>query len=167
MPYTITQNGPSHATLRLWPHNTLAPRGFVVVIGLSALALALPMLALLGSPALWGLLPFAMAALAGLWIALQRNWRDRRITEEMRLTCDTVHLRHISPSGAAREWQAELPWVALTLTRSAGPVPQYLTLSGGGREVELGAFLTPQERLRLHDELHALLIRLKSHAGSN
>jgi hypothetical protein len=32
-------------------------------------------------------------------------------------------------------------------------VPNYLTLSGGGREVELGAFLTPVERIELKDRL--------------
>jgi len=36
-------------------------------------------------------------------------------------------------------------------------VPQYLTLSGGDRQVELGAFLTPQERLALKDMLERQL----------
>jgi len=37
-------------------------------------------------------------------------------------------------------------------------VPQYLTLRGdGAREVELGAFLMPEERMRLSEELQFLL----------
>jgi uncharacterized membrane protein len=36
-------------------------------------------------------------------------------------------------------------------------VPNYLTLSGGGREVELGAFLTPVERVELKDTLESAL----------
>ncbi len=164
MPYTLTQDSPSRASLRLWPHNTLAPRGFVLVIALSALALALPMLALLGSPAVWGLLPFAGLVLAGLWVALTRNWRDRRIVEQMQLDRDCVHLRHVSANGTVQEWHADLHWVSLTLTPRGGPVPQYLTLSGGGRVVELGTFLTPEERVALHDALSALLIQLRSSA---
>jgi len=162
MPYTLTQDSPTHASLRLWPHNTLAPRGFVLVIALSALALALPMLALLGSPALWGLLPFAGLVLAGLWFALQRNWRDRRVVEDMQISRDTVHLRHVTAKGVVQDWRADLHWVSVTMTPRGGPVPQYLTLSGGGRVVELGAFLTPDERVALYGALSALLIRLRS-----
>jgi uncharacterized membrane protein len=34
-----------------------------------------------------------------------------------------------------------------------GPVEHYLTLQGGPREVEIGAFLTVEERLALQREL--------------
>jgi uncharacterized membrane protein len=47
--------------------------------------------------------------------------------------------------------------VRLTVHKTGGPVPQYLTLKGNGREVELGAFLTEAERLTLADELNAAL----------
>lgn len=164
MPYTLTHDTPTNARLRLWPHNTLAPRGFALVIGFSATALALPMLALLGSPALWGLLPFAALVLWALWYALQRNWRDRRIVEEMRLSRSRIDLRHVAPDGRVQQWQADPHWVSLNLIPRGGPVPNYLTLTGGGREVELGVFLTPDERSALHDELSRLLIRLRSYS---
>ncbi len=40
-------------------------------------------------------------------------------------------------------------------------MPHYLTLKGEGREVELGAFLTEDERLRLADDLRERLARLR------
>jgi uncharacterized membrane protein len=40
-------------------------------------------------------------------------------------------------------------------------VPQYLTLSGNGREVEIGAFLSEEERLALYPELTAALARAR------
>jgi len=163
MPYTLTPDGPDW-DLRLWPHNALPARGFVVVIGASAVVLALPLLALLGQPALWGLLPFAGLALWGLWAALSRNRHDRSIHEQMHLSRSVLHLRRQDPDGRVREWQADPAWATLRLTPQGGPVPQYLTLTGGGREVELGAFLTPDERVALHADLSALLIRLKSYA---
>jgi uncharacterized membrane protein len=49
----------------------------------------------------------------------------------------------------------------LTLHASAGPVPQYLTMKGEGREVELGAFLTAEERRRLAAEITNVLRPLR------
>ena len=42
-----------------------------------------------------------------------------------------------------------------------GPVESYLTLTDGKREIELGAFLTPQERRHLHDDLLRRLANLR------
>jgi uncharacterized membrane protein len=36
------------------------------------------------------------------------------------------------------DWEANPYWVRVALHAKGGPVPNYLTLSGGGREVELG-----------------------------
>ena len=49
----------------------------------------------------------------------------------------------------------------MVLHPTAGPVPNYLTLQGGPREVELGAFLSEEERLALRDEVQAALVRLR------
>ncbi|WP_323035835.1 DUF2244 domain-containing protein [Pararhodobacter sp.] len=162
MPYVLTQDGPASAQLRIWPHNALAPRGFVVVISMTAATLAMPLIAVLGSPVLWGLLPFAALALWGLWFALDRNYRDRRILEEMDLSRAQVTLKRFNPRGPVQTWHADPHWIALNITAKGGPVEQYLTLTGGGREVELGAFLMPDERVKLADDLRQLLIRIKS-----
>ncbi|MCB1406900.1 MAG: DUF2244 domain-containing protein [Rhodobacteraceae bacterium] len=164
MPYTLNETQPNRVHLRLWPYNALAPRGYAMVIGMTAATLAMPLIAVLGSPALWGLLPFALLALWGLWYALDRNYRDRQILEEMTLSRSEVTLRRINPRGPVLDWHADPHWVAVRLTPRGGPVEHYLTLTGGGREVELGAFLTPQERQHLNDDLTQVLIRLKSYA---
>ena len=108
------------------------------------------------------MLPFAALALWGLYYALQRNWRDRQILEALDLSCAEIRLRRINPRGPEQTWQADPHWVTLSLQKQGGPVPNYLTLTGGGREVELGAFLTPAERITLQAEVSDLLIRLKS-----
>lgn len=165
MPYVLTRDdNPIRAHLRLWPHNALNPRGFAMVIGMTAATLAMPLIAVLGSKVLWGLLPFAAAALWGLWFALDRNWRDRRILEEMHLTRARVTLTRTNPRGPEQCWEADPHWIALRLIPRGGPVENYLTLTGGGRAVELGAFLMPVERLRLHDDLAEVLLRLKTYA---
>jgi uncharacterized membrane protein len=59
-------------------------------------------------------------------------------------------------------WESNLHWVTLDIHRHGGPVPDYLTLRGSGREVEIGAFLHEDERRVLHDEIARALTLAKS-----
>ena len=59
-----------------------------------------------------------------------------------------------------RRWHANPFWVRLRLLDDAR-VEKYLTLQGNGREIELGAFLSPGERETLYDALRAALARLR------
>ena len=45
--------------------------------------------------------------------------------------------------------------------RDTPRVEKYLTLRGNGREIELGAFLTPGERAALYREIRDALARLR------
>lgn len=130
-------------------------------IGGTAALIGVPLLAVLGSPVLWGLLPFLLATIAAVWWALERSYRDGEIVEDLALTADQITLVRHGPRGRRQDWQANPHWVRLTLHAKDGPVPDYLTLSGNGREVELGAFLTRSERVALRGELADRLTLLK------
>ena len=139
-------------------------RGFAGFIALTAGLVALPLLAVLGSPVLWGLLPFLVMAVGGLWLGLSRSYRDGETLEILRLWRDRIELSRHDPGRAPRRWSANPHWVRLRLRPGGGPVPDYLTLSGGGddrREVEIGAFLAPEERVALHGEILAALAALR------
>lgn len=148
--------------LHLEPNISMGPVGFVRVIGIAAFFLALPLLGVLGTPVLWGLLPFMGLALWGLWYALSRNRAERQILcEDLHLTHDEIALTRTNPRKTAQHWQANPYWVSVKLMEKGGPVENYLTLSGSGREVELGAFLSPEERAILHDDLTRVLRHLR------
>ncbi len=117
----------------------------------------LPVVALRGSPAAWAVLAFASVALAGVWTALRRSARDTDILEDLSIRSARVDLVRTGPDGRRQSWQANPHWVEVTLYPDTGPVPQYLTLRGNGREVELGAFLTAAERVALAAEVRAAL----------
>jgi uncharacterized membrane protein len=121
---------------------------------------ALPMLTVVGSPVLWGLLPFVLATMGALWAAIQLSYRTGAVVEELRLWPDRIELTRREPRRAVRRWEANPHWVRPTLHEAGGPVPNYLTLTGSGRTVEIGAFLSEDERLSLWAELPARLRRL-------
>lgn len=160
MPYEWLPPTPDTNQLHLWPHRSLTRGGFAGFIGATAVLIALPALSVIGSPVLWGLLPFFVLTVGGVWWAIRRNQRDREIIEDLTLTPATLSLTRHGPRGRRQDWQANPHWVQVTLHATGGPVPNYLTLRGGGREVELGAFLSEEERVtlgaELRDRLHSL-----------
>lgn len=115
--------------------------------------LCIPTLPLLGSPLLWGILPFLLLALWGIYFALNRNYRARQIVETLTLDGDAAHLTRQDPTGEVQEWTCKRYWTTITKYETDGPVPHYVTLRGMGREVEIGAFLSEDERVSLYDEL--------------
>lgn len=149
--------GAPRLRLRLTPHKSLTPEGFVWFIGVTAAMITVPLFSILGTAVFWALLPFIAAAVWAIWAALKRSWRDRDIWEEVLIWDDLIRLERHEPRRPTRDWEANPYWVRVTLHARGGPVPQYLTLAGGPREVELGAFLTPPERIGLKDTLERAL----------
>lgn len=146
----------------LYPYRSLTRRGFVIFIAVTSVTIAIPILPLIGTKALWGLLPFLVLAIAGMWFFLMRSYRDGHLIEELSLWPDMITLVRLNPRGPEaqrrQDWSANPYWVKINSHDQ--PVEHYLTLTGGPRDVELGAFLTPQERKELHamlaDQLRAL-----------
>ena len=163
MPYEWSSpSAAGPARLRLWPHRSLPMGGFATVILATAGMISLPLFSVLGTAGLWGLLPFLVAAVWGLWAALRRSYRDGTLVEELVLTERDLRLTRQAPGRTAQEWSANPYWVEVRLHPEGGPVENYLTLRGKGvREVEIGAFLTPEERRELDRELRSRLARLR------
>ena len=162
MPYEWTNHANTKA-LHLWPYRSLPRRGFVAFIGGTALLITVPLFAVLGSPVLWGLLPFLIIAVSGMYFALERSYRDGEIVETLTFEETRLHLSRHGPRGRHQEWEANPHWVRVEQHKKGGPVPEYITLSGGPREVELGAFLSEEERLALAPELRRALREHNDH----
>jgi len=152
--------GKPYGQLRLWPYRSLPPRGFVWFIGLTVALLCIPLFALLGTRHLWFLLPFLVAAVAAIWYFLMRSYKDGMILETMTIWSDHMELTRQNPRGKPQHWSANPYWVSVHMHPKSGPVDSYLTLRGGDREVELGAFLSVDERKALIGELRGVLARL-------
>ncbi|GIT92313.1 hypothetical protein JANAI62_27710 [Jannaschia pagri] len=149
-------------SLELWPHQSLTPGGFVTMIGATFAMLMVPLVGLLGTAVLWGVLPFELLVLGLLWFGLKRSWRDRDILERFEMTTDAVTLTRRDPDGSLRDWEANPYWMRVERHERVAGIEDYLTLEGGPRKVEIGAFLTPEERRQLERQLLNALGRVKS-----
>jgi uncharacterized membrane protein len=153
MPYRWTDEHDNTQSLELWPHRSLPPQGFALFFGITACMFAVPLSTVLGTAVLWYILPFIVGTVAFMWLMLKRNYRDGELCEVLTIAQDTVALIRHNPRRPDQSWQANPYWVRVELHETGGPVANYVTLSGSGREVEIGAFLSPEERETLYHDL--------------
>lgn len=147
------RDDPPLESFRIWPNRSLPFRGYVWVLVFTGVMLSIPLVPLLGSPVGWTLLPFLLAALGALAYFLRRNTTDGAAQwEELCIWPDLITVERHDPGQPPRFWRANPYWVEVTLQKDA-PLENYLTIKGEGRVIELGAFLSPEERLTLHGDL--------------
>jgi uncharacterized membrane protein len=164
MPYDIREDikDTQIKIIEVWPYNSLKPKGFVLFLGSTFVLICLPLFNVLGTTVFWGLLPFLLVAFMGVWFALRRSLNDRQVLEQLTLSQEEVALIRQDPTGEHKRWVCSPYWSKLKIYKTEGPVRNYITLTGNGREVELGAFLSEDERKTLYEELEQLLDRYKA-----
>ena len=164
MPYVIRDDikDTQIKIIEVWPYNSLKPKGFVLFLGSTFVLISLPLFNVMGTTVFWGLLPFLLVAFMGVWFALRQSLNDRQILEQLTLSKEEIALIRQNPTGEHKRWVCSPYWAKLKIYETEGPVANYLTLTGNGREVELAAFLTEDERKTLYDELEDLLDSYKA-----
>lgn len=165
-PDPFQRSDPPILRLVLWPNRSMSRPTGGWLLALLALGLAVPLVPLAGTKAAWGMLPFLLAALFALYLAFRRSYDDGRLREELRLWPDLITVERREPRGRVLRWHASPFWVRLRL-RDDARIEKYLTLEGGGREIELGAFLSPPEREDLYHQIGAALDRVRAGGPSS
>ena len=138
--------------LTLWPHRSIDRRYLPWIMVGATVALMIPIIPILGTKALYVLGAFALIDLALLYGMIGLTYRSGRAREIVRLWPDRLQIERIEPNGAVKCWEANPHWVKIELHQTRR-IKDYLVLSAAGRSVELGAFLTPEERRSLAERL--------------
>ncbi|MEM9717293.1 MAG: DUF2244 domain-containing protein [Pseudomonadota bacterium] len=144
----------------LWPHRSLSNEGFVTTILLLCMGFVVPLTAFFGTPIFWAVLPPIALAVWGLWYAIQRTNKDGSLTESLKIWPDMVAVYRKNPREQDQFWCAHPSFVRVNM-RQDTEIEHYVTLSGGNREIELGSFLTADERLKLFEELDRQIYQAK------
>jgi len=136
-------------------------QGFVWFMSATIALWTVPLLSVLGTSALWWMLPFVLLTIALLWLLIQRNYRDGELSEVLSIDGEDCHLHRENPRGPAQDWHCHTYWVSVQMHETNPRLPHYVTLRGGGREVEIGAFLSEDERVDLFRDLKSRIAAAK------
>ena len=96
-----------------------------------------------------------------LFFVGNKNFNDARLTEKLKIYSKTITLERKEPNNIVKKWSSNTYWTKVKIYNN-GPVESYLTLTGNGKEVELGSFLTPEERINLKKIIDKTLFKLSS-----
>jgi uncharacterized membrane protein len=168
--FTVSKNGPYDPTMSeptpqplfdavLYPHRSLSPRGFAILMAACA---GLPSLVGLwfATHGAWPVLPFFGCEIVLIWWAFHANNRDARSFETVRLTPEELTVERVRPSGHRSAHRFAPPhWLRIELA-SRPDGGNTLRLASHGRSIEVGRFLTPEERREFAGELRAAIARL-------
>ncbi len=146
-----------HRILRPYPSLSIQGQKWTLYLLLALLLILAPIVLMSGA---WLLFVFLLSPVLMLYAAFMRRNYDLRLYEEITITRDTLDLRHVRPSGQVLSFKSDLHWVKIELQKEGGPVEDYLTLRDQKRHVELGRFLSPEERVGLYRDLLALKAKL-------
>jgi uncharacterized membrane protein len=144
----------------LWPHRSLPPRGFrVLMLGLGLLSLA----AGIGfvSVGAWPICGFFGLDVALLYLAFRISYRSARQRETLRLADDQFTVERVGVYGERRQWRFQPFWLRVVLEERPNQSNR-LSLASHGKSLVIGDFLAPPLRRELAANLREVLARWRA-----
>jgi uncharacterized membrane protein len=159
-PPTERRGSPVFFDAVLYPHRSLPPQGFMVLmLVLSVVSFAAGVsFVLLGAWPVFGY--FGLDVLL-VYLAFRASYRSARMHEWVRLTEDTLTVERVGQRGERRRWQFQPFWLRVTLEEKDEHTNR-LVLASHGRALVVGSFLGPAERRGVASALRDALARWKA-----
>jgi uncharacterized membrane protein len=143
----------------LSPHRSLSPRGFVILlIAVCAVSFAAGMVFFLVGA--WPVVGFLGLDVSLIYLAFRINYRRARMHETLALTRRDLTVCRVNHRGEVAGWRFQPTWLQVLIDDP----PQHhsqLVLRSHGRNLVIGAFLSPAERFDLAKALRRALIQAK------
>jgi uncharacterized membrane protein len=149
---------PAQLDVVLYPNCSLGRMGFAVLMAAIVLVSAAVGAGFMMVGA-WPVTGFLGLDVVLLYLAFRWNYRQARRAEFIRLDRDGLTVRRLEPDGRSQGWRFEPYWVRVSIDQRSRH-DHRLVLSSHGQRLEIGAFLTTDERLEL---AHALDEALRAH----
>lgn len=143
----------------LYPRRSLGRRGYTILIAGTAAIVACYGLVFL-ILGYWPIFGFLGGEWALFWYLFSRHYKGDDRKERIRLYADHLLFERHDARGAHVVERLQPYWLKVILERAEEP-DNALYLRSHGRQIEVGGFLSPQERRDLADELRDVLARLR------
>jgi len=144
----------------LHPHASLTPRGFFLLMAFIGVISFCAGVAFVLAGA-WPVFGFFGIDIVLVYLAFKLNYRDARRYETVQLTDTTLTVERVAPSGRRERWRFQPYWLQVEIEDKPAP-SSTLILRSHGRVVEIGSFLTPDEKIDLANALRAELTKLRA-----
>jgi len=141
--------------LVVYPHRSLGPTGFLALMAvLCGCSFAVGLGFFLSGA--WPVVGFLGVDVLVVYLAFRLNYRAARAYETVRLTPGALEVTKVDPGGRGRRISFQPYWLAVDMD---DPPRRHsrLTLRSHGRWLEIGGFLTPEEKLDLARRLRRAL----------
>ncbi len=146
---------PFFLDVALYPHRSLPPQGFLILMAAFGLASFITGL-IFASMGAWPVLGFFGLDVALFYWAFRLSYRSGRLCEVVRVTRHQLTVQRIQPDGRNKTWSFEPAWARVDLERQEEHDCR-LVLASGERRLAIGAFLPPEERVEFAATLRAAL----------
>lgn len=146
--------------ITLWPHRSLSQRGFMILVAiLGALAFVIGLgFFLIGA---WPVIGFMGLELLVLYIVFRLNYRDGKQSEQLLIHATGLDLIRISPVGTQTRTSFSSHWLTAEIIPQKGR-RKILTLRHHHDNHEIGAFLPPAEKTKLHHLINERIIAARN-----
>ena len=153
---------PSLLRARLVPNRSLDRHGTKIVAAIIACGFLFPIIPFIGSPIGTTLTIFSGLTFYLFLTLLQKNFQQGNTFEEVLILKSKIIVVHKEKNKEKKTWECNPYWTRVHVDFNNPKLKNYLTLTGNGRHIELGAFLSPDERIELRDKIQNALAKANS-----
>ncbi len=140
---------------RLTPYRSLGARGFLwLMVALSSLSALCGLVFWLNGA--WPVVGFFGVDVVFIYVVFRANYRAANAYELVTLTDADLTVRRVDAKGGERSWHFEPSWLKVDIVEPPEP-DSPLTLASHGRSLQIGAFLTAEERVEVATALRDAL----------
>ena len=143
----------------LHPHTSLTPRGFFLLMAFVGVISFCAGVSFMIAGA-WPVFGFFGIDVVLVYLAFKMNFRDAERYETLRLTATSLTVERVAPSGKRERWRFQPYWLQVEIDDDPEP-GSALMLRSHGRIVEIGSFLTAEEKIDLANALRHELAKLR------
>ena len=143
------------------PNRSLSSEGTLVVFVILAIGLAIPIIPFIGSEVGITLTLFSGVTFYLFLVFLGKSFQSGQLYEEIKISSGKIEITHKEKNKKKLTWEGNPFWAKVVMEEKENKVENYLTIQEKGRHIELGAFLSPNERINLKNEIQNALAKAK------